>query len=156
MRTRKRSRLRPAAAFRNMSPRAAARRAAVALPALLLAATMIAAIASPAAAQRATMRERVYEKLSQAEAHASADEFGKAIEKLDDVKKTKDLSPYEKAQLYTAYGFVYFSQDRIGDAVKAYETVLEQPGLPEALATGTLYTLAQLNFQQERYEQCIA
>lgn len=117
-----------------------------------LGAVSLAVLAAPASAQ---MRERVYEKLSKAEAHAEAQEFSKAVEKLDEVKKVKDLSPYELAQLYTAYGFVYYSQDNLAKAIDSYESVLEQPGLPEALDSGTRYTLAQLYFQAEQYQECV-
>jgi tetratricopeptide (TPR) repeat protein len=107
-------------------------------------------------AQQATMREGVYEKLSQAEAHAEAGEYGEALAKLADVERMRSLGAYEKAQLYTAYGFVYFRQDDLPKAIGAYEKVLQQPGLPEGVETGTRYTLAQLQFQAGDYRAAIA
>ena len=93
------------------------------------------------------MREKVYEKLSRAQEAVEAEDWEKAFEKLRDVEKMKDLEPHEKAQLYTAYGYTYFTQERYRDSADAYEKVLLQESVPEALLSSTRYTLAQLWFQ---------
>jgi tetratricopeptide (TPR) repeat protein len=118
---------------------------AAAIIAVLLAA------AAPAAAQSPTMRERVYEHLSRAQAAAEAGDFAKAQEHLQDVEKAKDLSPYETAQLHTAYGFLEYSRENHAEAVRHYEKALQQEGLPPAMIQLTLYTLAQLRFVVEDY-----
>ncbi len=102
-----------------------------------------------------TMRERVYEKLSRAQEAADAKDFAKAFEFLQDVEKMRDLEPYEKAQLYTAYGFIYFTQEKYAQSIQAYEKVLQQENLPPALQASTLYTLAQLQFHAEDYGKAI-
>lgn len=116
--------------------------------ALLLAA----GLAGVAHAQSPTMRERVYEKLSKGQAAAEAGDFPKALEFLQDVEKMKDLSPYETAQLHTAYGFVAYSQENYPEAIRHYKIALAQEGLPPALVSITQYTLAQLQFMVEDYQ----
>lgn len=104
----------------------------------------------------ATMRQLVYDKLSEASELANADRPDEAIEVLREVEEIRDLSPYEKAQLYTAVGYIEFTRDDLPASVRAYETVLAQgDALPEALRTSTLYTLAQLHFQVEEYRKCV-
>jgi tetratricopeptide (TPR) repeat protein len=100
-----------------------------------------------------TMRQAVYDKLSKASAHADAGQFADAIDALEDVERFKNLSPYEKAQLFTAYGFTYFAQGNYGESIRSYETVLLQEDLPEAMRASTLYTLAQLYFQMDRFQE---
>lgn len=102
-----------------------------------------------------TMRQRVYDKLSKASELADKGDVAGAVDALASVEKFKDLSPYEKAQLYTAYGFIHFSMDDYEKSIASYSTVLEQEGLPEAMRASTMYTLAQIHFQVERYSESI-
>jgi len=113
-------------------------------------------LAGPARSQgAATMREAVYEKLSQAEAMAQAGNYDEALGELEDVRKMKDLNSYEVAQLYTAYGFIHFSREDWAKSIEAYEKVLHQEDLPDAMRRSTVYTLAQLHFQAGQYEKAI-
>ena len=47
-------------------------------------------------------------------------------------------------------------QDNYGEAIRAYEMVLQQPDLPLGMETTTMYSLCTLYFQQERYEDSLA
>jgi len=108
--------------------------------------------ADTALAQSPTMRERIYQRLSKAQVAADAGDTAKALEILREVEKTKDLSPYEMAQLHTAFGFVEYSRENYREAVSHYQTVLRQEGLPPAMISLSRYTLAQLHFIVEDYE----
>ena len=55
--------------------------------------------------------------------------------------------------MWNFYAFIYFSQDDYDEAIKAYENVLKQPDLPVAMETTTLYSLATLYVQQEKYQK---
>lgn len=99
------------------------------------------------------MRESVYKKLSEAQEASEAGRESEALAILEDLKRDKNLNSYELAQLYSFYGFVYFNQDRYPDSIKSYETVLRQSDLPEAMELTTIYTLAQLYFAVERYDE---
>ena len=62
------------------------------------------------------------------------------------------LSPYETAQIWNLTAYSYYLQERYGDAINAYERVMQQPELPEALMLSTLKTKAQLQFTIEDYQ----
>ena len=101
------------------------------------------------------MREKVYSKLSEAQACSEADDMNCARRLLDQVREMKDLNSYEMAQMWNFYAFIYYSQDNYREALRAYENVLAQPDLPPALEQGTMYTLAQLYFTSEQYTKAL-
>jgi tetratricopeptide (TPR) repeat protein len=97
------------------------------------------------------MRERVYGRLSEAQECAEMDDYDCARQKLEEVRAMSDLNSYEQAQMWNFYAFIYFNQENYREAITAYENVLKQPDLPIGLEQSTLYTLCQLQFQQEDY-----
>ncbi len=99
------------------------------------------------------MREKIYAKLSKAQEATEAQDWKAAFDNLADVERMKDLSPNEKAQLFTAYGYTYFAQEKYAESAASYEKVLEQEELPEAMRLSTIYTLGQLHFHLEHYQQ---
>ncbi len=101
------------------------------------------------------MSEKVYRRIAEAQEFVDAENFTEALEALDAVKKMKKLSAYETAQMWNFYGFVYYAQDDIPRAIKAYETVLQQPDIPDSMSQSTIYTLAQLHFSVENYGKAI-
>jgi tetratricopeptide (TPR) repeat protein len=70
--------------------------------------------------------------------------------------RKRGLSPYELAQIWNITAYSYYLQDRFTDAIRAYDQVMAQPELPEALMLSTLKTKAQLQFTQEDYEGALA
>lgn len=124
--------------------------------AALLLVLLLVSLPAPASAQTrktAAMREKVYSKLSKAQEATETQDWEEAFDNLDDVGRMKDLSANEKAQLYTAYGYTYFAQEKYAESAEAYEKVLEQEELQEAMRLSTIYTLGQLHFHLEHYEQ---
>jgi hypothetical protein len=101
------------------------------------------------------MRERVYSRLSEAQACAEMDDINCAMELLAEVRAMEGLNSYEVAQLWNFYAFIYIGQDNFPQAIEAYENVLQQPDLPLGMETATRYTLCQLYFQQERYQDSL-
>lgn len=102
-----------------------------------------------------SMRQKVYDKISKAQQAAEADDVTGALETLHDIENMKDLTPYERAQLYTALGYVHFLRNDFKQSIEAYAQVLKQEGLPPALEISTLYTIAQLQFHIDDYEETI-
>ena len=92
------------------------------------------------------MRERVYSKLAEAQACAEMDDMVCAEKFLNEVQAMSDLNSYEVAQMWSFYAFIYFNQDDIDEALKAYLKVLE---------TDTMYTVAQLYQATEQYEESL-
>lgn len=101
------------------------------------------------------MSEKVYRKLAEAQELADQENFAGALTALNEIKASGKLSPYETAQLYNFFGYIYFAQERYDDSIKAYETVLATPEIPPGLRQQTIYTLAQLNFTTERWQKAI-
>jgi tetratricopeptide (TPR) repeat protein len=101
------------------------------------------------------MRERVYSRLAEAQACSEMDDLVCAQELLEEVRAMDGLNSYEIAQMWNFYAFIYFGQDNYPEAINAYEMVLVQPDLPLGMETTTRFTLCQLYFQQERYQDSL-
>jgi len=101
------------------------------------------------------MTEKVYTKLTEAQELIEAKQINQGLAKLGELRAMKNLNSYELAQMWNYYAYTYFTMERYKDAIKAYENVLAQPELPEALETGTMYTLAQLYFTIEDYRRAV-
>ncbi|MDJ0928506.1 MAG: hypothetical protein QNJ73_12785 [Gammaproteobacteria bacterium] len=101
------------------------------------------------------MSEKVYRKLAEAQELTDAEDYAGARKILDELAASPKLTPYEKAQLYNFFGFIYYAQERYADSIRAYETVLAQPEIPQGLADQTKYTLAQLHFTMENWQKAI-
>lgn len=101
------------------------------------------------------MREKVYSKLAEAQTLAEANDSAGAQKILGQVQAMKDLNSYELAQMWNFFAYIYFTQERYGDALRAYERVLQQPNIPEAMESQTIYSLAQLYFQEDNYRKSI-
>ncbi len=104
--------------------------------------------------ETASMREATYKELAKAQEAAEAERYSEAIAVLDKLGK-QDLNNYERSQTLNLYAYIYYSQDNMPKAINAYEQLLAQPDLPEALKTGTVYTLSQLFFSVENWQKSI-
>jgi tetratricopeptide (TPR) repeat protein len=101
------------------------------------------------------MSQQVYEKLTEIQEMIEAKDYASAEKMTVDLREKKGLSDYEKAQIWNLTAYSYYLQERYADAINAYDQVLAQPGLPEALLQSTLKTKAQLHFTQEDYESAL-
>jgi tetratricopeptide (TPR) repeat protein len=104
------------------------------------------------------LRNKVYEKLSDAQVAAEAKDYVLAIELLDDMREQggkRALNSYELANLWNLYAFIYYSQEKYGEALSSYEQVVKQENIPLAMEINTRFTIAQLYFVQERWEDGI-
>ena len=97
------------------------------------------------------MSQQVYEKLTEIQEMVEAKDYASAQRLIEEAKEKK-LSDYERAQVYNLSAYSYYLQERYKEAIAAYEMVMAQPGLPEALMMSTLKTKAQLQFTIEDYE----
>lgn len=91
---------------------------------------------------------------------AEAKQYVEAQEVLDDMldatsKKSK-LNGYELANVYNTYAYLRYAVEDYEGALNYYQKVIDQrPDIPVALEVGTLYTVAQLYFLQEKWERGI-
>ena len=105
--------------------------------------------------QTAALSQKVYEKLTEAQALVEAGDVQAGLDILEGMRGNARLTAYETAQLYNYLAYTYFTLERYSDAIKAYKVILEQPDLPAALAQNSLYTLAQLYFTVEDYRSAV-
>ena len=104
------------------------------------------------------LRNKVYEKLAEAQAFAEAKDMNSAAKVLDEMieKGGKNaLNSYELANVYNLYAFIYYSREDYPRALGAYENVVSQPDIPLAMEINTRYTIAQLYFVQEKWREGI-
>ncbi|KGE04081.1 tetratricopeptide repeat protein [Pseudohaliea rubra] len=105
------------------------------------------------------LRNKVYEKLAEAQAFAEEKQLSEAARVLDDMLKSSgknELNSYELANVYNLYAFIHYSNEDYNKALQAYENVVSQPEIPLAMEINTRYTIAQLYFVQERWREGIA
>lgn len=104
-----------------------------------------------------TLSESVYKKLAEAQEAIDAKDFNTALNVINNaLQRRKNLNGNEIAQLQNMMGFVYFSMEDYPKAINAYKDVVAQGDkIPEGLEVTTLYTLAQLSFVAERYQDAL-
>ncbi|EAQ96441.2 tetratricopeptide repeat protein [Congregibacter litoralis] len=104
------------------------------------------------------LRNKVYEKLAEAQAAAEAKDLATAASVLDAMlagRRDNELNSYELANVYNLYAFIHYSNEDYTSALQSYENVIKQPDIPLAMEINTRFTVAQLYFVQERWEQGI-
>ena len=102
------------------------------------------------------MSQQIYEALTEIQEFVEAEDFQPALEKIRELQNgKKKMSPYETAQIWNLQAYTYYLMEDYKAAIGAYQKVLEQPELPEALQQSTLKTMAQLYFTIEDYEKAL-
>jgi tetratricopeptide (TPR) repeat protein len=102
------------------------------------------------------MSQAVYESLTEIQELMEAQDYASAQRLTVELRQKKSLTPYELAQIWNITAYSYYLQERYEDAISAYDRVMAQPELPEALMLSTLKTKAQLQFTLEDYEGALA
>ncbi len=104
------------------------------------------------------LRNKVYEKLSEAQAAAEAKDMRTAQKLLDELIGAggkNELNSYELANVWNMYAFIYYERGDYANALKSYERVIAQPDIPLAMEINTRFTVAQLYFVQEQWQKGI-
>lgn len=101
------------------------------------------------------LRNKVYEKLAEAQTAAEAKDYAGAAAVLDamiadDGKNA--LNSYELANVYNLYAFLRYSAEDFDGALNYYTKVINQPDIPLAMEINTKFTIAQLYFVQEKWQ----
>lgn len=104
-----------------------------------------------------SMSESTYKKLTEAQEAIDAKDTATAKQVLNQMLERRDrLNGNEVGQVYNMLGFVYFSEENYPQAINAYRQVIAQgEDIPAGLEVTTLYTLAQLSFVNEDYQQAL-
>ena len=104
-----------------------------------------------------SMSEATFKKLSEAQEFIDAKDLQGALGVLNGMMdRKKRMNGNEIGQVHNMRGFVYFSMENYDQALKEYEQVIAQgEDIPEGLEVTTLYTLAQLSFVADRYDDAL-
>ena len=65
------------------------------------------------------------------------------------------LNSYELANVYNLQAFLSYSREDFQGSLRYYEMVIAQPDIPLAMEINTRFTIAQLYFVQEKWQQGI-
>jgi tetratricopeptide (TPR) repeat protein len=116
------------------------------------------------------MREKTYKKLAEAQLMVDPEsaprEEGEpapepkgtpqdAVRLLLDLMTSKGLNSYEKAQVWNTLAFAYYTLEDMPKTINAYEQILKQGTITEALELASLRALFQLYYADEKYERSI-
>ncbi|GAB5453169.1 MAG: hypothetical protein Hals2KO_34970 [Halioglobus sp.] len=104
------------------------------------------------------LRNKVYEKLAEAQAAAEAKDLNtasKILKGMIDSGGKNALNSYELANVYNLQAFIAYSKEDYAGALRAYQNVIKQPDIPLAMEINTRFTVAQLYFVQEQWQRGI-
>lgn len=104
-----------------------------------------------------SMSEATFKKLAEAQEHVDNKDLDSAARVLEGMlDRSRRYNGNEIGQIHNMLGFVYFSKEDYPKAISHYEVVVNQgEDIPEGLETTTLYTLAQLNFVDEQFNEAL-
>ncbi len=102
------------------------------------------------------MSQGVFEGLQEAQQLIETKQYSNGHQILKKLLAKKKLSVYESAQIWNLTAYAYYLQERYPDSIRAYEQVLKQGEIPEAIVQSTLKTLSQLYFTVEDYGKALA
>jgi len=98
---------------------------------------------------------KTFEKLMQAQELTEAGNHTEALAVLDVLKNRGKVSGYGKSQMWNFYAFIYASKEDYVNAIRAYKEVIAIEETTDAMILQSKYTIAQLNFQLEKYSETI-
>ena len=103
------------------------------------------------------MRNRVYSQLARAQKLSDEGDKIGGFDVLDEVKdRISQLNSYEQAMLYNFYGFMYYANDDLDNAIDSFQRVIALEAIPESLYLSTTYSLAQLAMQQQDFQKALS
>ena len=103
-----------------------------------------------------SMSEKVAKKLGEAQELIEAEQIQEGIEILNEILSSKRLSDYERAQVYYFLAYTAYLQEDYKKAINFYKRVLNEDAVPEGLLSAARFTIAQLWFQLEDWDQAIS
>lgn len=99
------------------------------------------------------MRNRVYTQLARAQKLNDEGDKVAGFTVLKEVEAQIDgLNGYEQAMLYNFYGFMYYANDDVDNAISSFTKVISnESAIPDTLLISTRFSLAQLSMQKQDY-----
>ncbi len=104
------------------------------------------------------LRNKVYERLAEAQGLAEGKDYTGAAAILSDMiaeDGKRALNSYELANVYNLFAFLSYANEDYAQSLRYYRQVIAQPDIPLAMEINTRFTVAQLYFVQEKWQQGI-
>ena len=104
------------------------------------------------------LRNKVYEKLAEAQTLAEAKDYagaGAILSEMIAEDGKRALNSYELANVYNLFAFLAYATEDYPQSLRYYQQVIAQPDIPLAMEINTRFTIAQLYFVQEQWQQGI-
>ena len=100
---------------------------------------------------------KVYEALEEVDDKGEpAPDMQLVVEILTELRNDQDnLKSYDRSVVWNSWGYVYFTDGKYNEAIRAYERVINEPEVTLPIRNAALFTLAQLNLVQEKYDEGI-
>lgn len=104
-----------------------------------------------------SLSEPVYKKLGEGQEAIDAKDYNLAQEIIQGaLNRSRRYNENEIANLHNMLGYIYYLKDDYDGAIREYKIVVNQgEKIPEGLEVTTLYTLAQLSYVQENYDDAL-
>ena len=104
-----------------------------------------------------SLSESVYKKLGEGQEAIDAKDYNLAQEIIQSaLDRSRRYNENEIANLHNMLGYIYYLKDDYDGAIREYKIVVNQgEKIPEGLEVTTLYTLAQLSYVQENYDDAL-
>ncbi len=102
------------------------------------------------------MNPKVYEKLVLANAAVEAKNYDEALTILKEMAETRrKLNEAEQASVLNTYAYIYYIKEDFPNAIKSYRQIIAIPEGPEGVQIAARYSLAQMYFVTEEWENAI-
>ena len=100
---------------------------------------------------------KVYEALEEVDDKGEpAPDMELVVETLTELINDQDnLKSYDRSVVWNSWCYVYFTDGKYNEAIRAYERVINEPEVTLPIRNAALFTLAQLNLVQEKYDEGI-
>ena len=104
-----------------------------------------------------SLSEAVYKKLGEGQEAIDAKDLAGAEEIIKKaLERSRRYNENEIANLHNMLGYIYYLKEDYNGALREYKIVVSQgEKIPEGLETTTLYTVAQLSYVQEKYDDAL-
>ena len=104
-----------------------------------------------------SLSEAVYKKLGKGQELIDLKDFDGALAEIQEaLQRSRRYNENEIANLHNMLGYIYYLKEDYNKALREYKIVVSQgEKIPEGLETTTLYTVAQLSYVQENYQDAL-
>ncbi|WP_240472822.1 tetratricopeptide repeat protein [Dasania marina] len=103
------------------------------------------------------MNQKVYKKLQEVQELIDAKDYAGAHKLIAEVKGgSKPLNDAELSTTLNLEAFIFYNQDKLTDAIKAYKQIVTLEKAPEGTKLAARYSAAQMYFAIEEYSKGVA